>query len=410
MSHSDAESDPTYTVFVKLPFPRGDFVDPPAVEWDVGKDKALWKILLKAPKNSDVDWTALATKFEVTIPFLIHQVAWLYERQFSQVREQMRKATVSKGSLAPSPVPDSTSEQAGGEEMKRTGSGGGGNSRAAHQTHQLRSSQLVGPRIQSSLSNRKSTPFSKNDGSVPNTPNRAMAPPFSRTSSRETTVQSRTFVAPSSRPTQATTNRRSLSPKQRSRPPLLAIDHPPRNSPQPAQLSSPENSSDDDPYPFQSTLLNKRFPSIKKTNKDPSSDDELAFLPTPQDPSATLRIESRNSSRRMPAHPKKLLPVESQTSDSSTSSSAPIVNKKHDAISGGGRRPLTGPLSPRRTTELQSERSDGGTPSMGSSFSDLDDASVTQSALEEALASNMQAGGMASRMSTISQALRSRYL
>jgi hypothetical protein len=38
------------------------------------------------------------------------------------------------------------------------------------------------------------------------------------------------------------------------------------------------------------------------------------------------------------------------------------------------------------------------------------DASVTQSALEEALASNMQHGGMASRMSTISQALRSRYL
>lgn len=40
------------------------------------------------------------------------------------------------------------------------------------------------------------------------------------------------------------------------------------------------------------------------------------------------------------------------------------------------------------------------------------DASVTQSALEEALASNMQAagGGMASRMSSISQALRSKYL
>jgi hypothetical protein len=39
------------------------------------------------------------------------------------------------------------------------------------------------------------------------------------------------------------------------------------------------------------------------------------------------------------------------------------------------------------------------------------DASVTQSALEEALASNMQAGGgMASRMSTISHAFKSRYL
>lgn len=38
------------------------------------------------------------------------------------------------------------------------------------------------------------------------------------------------------------------------------------------------------------------------------------------------------------------------------------------------------------------------------------DASVTQSALEEALASKMNAGSMASRMSSISHALRSRYL
>ena len=83
----------------------------------------------------------------------------------------------------------------------------------------------------------------------------------------------------------------------------------------------------------------------------------------------------------------------------------------------------TAPLSPRRAAELAAtglsplrrtgggkEGSDG-SPSMGSSFSDLDDASVTQSALEEALLSNMQHGrdtGMASRMSTISQALRSR--
>lgn len=46
---------------------------------------------------------------------------------------------------------------------------------------------------------------------------------------------------------------------------------------------------------------------------------------------------------------------------------------------------------------------------MGSSFSDLDDASVTQSALEEAVANEM-APGVASRMSSLSQALRSRYL
>ena len=65
-------------------------------------------------------------------------------------------------------------------------------------------------------------------------------------------------------------------------------------------------------------------------------------------------------------------------------------------------------LSPRQRRAVQ-EGSDG-SPSMGSSFSDLDDASITQSALEEALANEMTHGGVASKMSTISQALKSRYL
>ncbi|KAL2180808.1 uncharacterized protein P884DRAFT_235966 [Thermothelomyces heterothallicus CBS 202.75] len=91
---------------------------------------------------------------------------------------------------------------------------------------------------------------------------------------------------------------------------------------------------------------------------------------------------------------------------------------------GGGGGPSQGPLSPRRATELAGPRGarakgtsregSDGTPSMGSSFSDLDDASVTQSALEEALASRMQDGTIGSRMSviggTIGQAFRSRYL
>ncbi|KAF2209463.1 hypothetical protein CERZMDRAFT_100257 [Cercospora zeae-maydis SCOH1-5] len=72
------------------------------------------------------------------------------------------------------------------------------------------------------------------------------------------------------------------------------------------------------------------------------------------------------------------------------------------------------PLSPRQRAQLASlsprSRKDGseGSPSMGSSFSDLDDTSVTQSALEEALLSNMRAQGgstMASRMSSLRDAL-----
>ncbi|KAK4247786.1 hypothetical protein C7999DRAFT_40904 [Corynascus novoguineensis] len=130
----------------------------------------------------------------------------------------------------------------------------------------------------------------------------------------------------------------------------------------------------------------------------------------------------------------------SQTSDSSVGSAAVVPRRPATAgpytgdhqgrrapavAIAGGAGQQQGPLSPRRTAELAAARSartargasregSEGTPSMGSSFSDLDDASVTQSALEEALASRMQDGTIGSRMSviggTIGQAFRSRYL
>lgn len=302
--------------------------------------------------------------------------------------------------------------------MRRTGSGGGI------------------PRVASALSSRKDSPLPRNDSGVPGTPGRPTAPPFSRTSSANTTVTSRNFAPTSPRPTHSTLNRRSLSPKPKSRPNSLAIEQPTR-SPRPAPLSSPEessseSSSDSDP-PMQSRLLRRppRFSSNKLGQSEDADeeDDEPAFMPfaagpadtaTHHDPSATLRGDPRNLGRR-PAHKKSMdAAFHSQTSDDSSASSATPATRRPEPLQGTQRQRPTGPLSPRRTVELagrspgskgKGRQDSDGTPSMGSSFSDLDDASVTQSALEEALASNMQAGGgMASRMSSISQALRSKYL
>lgn len=68
----------------------------------------------------------------------------------------MRKVGVSKGSAAPSPAPGSTSENAAGESMRRTGSGG------------------AGPRVVSALSSRKDLTLPKHDASIPSTPGRSM--------------------------------------------------------------------------------------------------------------------------------------------------------------------------------------------------------------------------------------------
>lgn len=91
------------------------------------------------------------------------------------------------------------------------------------------------------------------------------------------------------------------------------------------------------------------------------------------DPSATLREDPRGTARRNPGHKK---PGISQTSDSSTSSVTAPVTKRVEAPKRHSGKP--GPLSPRRTAELAG-RSPGkgregseGSPSMGSSFSDLD--------------------------------------
>lgn len=118
-------------------------------------------------------------------------------------------------------------------------------------------------------------------------------------------------------------------------------------------------------------------------------DDEPAFLPfaagsadttTHHDPSATLRGDPRNIARRQPIQRRSSdLGVRSQTSDSSASSTAP--SKRPEPLHGIHKQRTGGPLSPRRTVELAGrspgikgkgrEGSDG-SPSMGSSFSDLD--------------------------------------
>ncbi|RFU27056.1 hypothetical protein B7463_g9278, partial [Scytalidium lignicola] len=420
---SGSQPEPSYTVFVRLPFPRGDFIDPPPVEWDDTKDKALWKILSKASKNSDIDWRELATRFDVSLEFLLQQAAWLYERQLVQVRAQMRKVGASKGSTAPSPIPGSTSENAGGEVMRRTGSGGGG------------------PRLQSALSSRKDSPIPRNEGSTPHPQSRAGAPPFSRASSSNTTVQQSRYVTQTSpRPAHANLHKRSLSPLAKGRPSATTETqkHSPDPDPSPSpNYSSSEADSDSEP-PAQSRILRRpvaRYATNKMATSEDADDDEEgpAFMPFATAPtdanrhhdlSATLRGDPRNIHRRTVSHRKSLdAAQQSQTSDSSASSVAVVARRPGGALREheySNHRP--GPLSPRRTAELarqspgfkgKSREGSDGTPSMGSSFSDLDGkyASVTQSALEEALASNMQAGGgMASRMSSISQAIRSRYL
>lgn len=192
-----------------------------------------------------------------------------------------------------------------------------------------------------------------------------------------------------------------------------------------ASDSSSSSSSDDAPHSLSRSRAFARRPRYSSSKAplnplsvaDEEDEDSPPFLPfsdarpitppLPTDPSSTLKISpKRPTSRRSPpatlTKPKASnLPQTAHSSSSSVQSQSQSQNRppQHNPLS---------TLSPRQR-RMAKEGSEG-TPSMGSSFSELDEASVTQSALEEHLANEMTHGSVASRMSTISQALRSRYL
>lgn len=81
-------------------------------------------------------------------------------------------------------------------------------------------------------------------------------------------------------------------------------------------------------------------------------------------------------------------PSASQSSSHGASASA-----SHPSLPPNDHRSALAALSPRQRRSVARDGSDTGTPSMGSSFSDLDDASVSMSAMEEALANQMRGAG-----------------
>lgn len=189
-----------------------------------------------------------------------------------------------------------------------------------------------------------------------------------------------------------------------------------------------------------------RFPAQKPKGKnkltlltladegdDDADDDAPAFLPfskpnptdvppSPQDPSATLRRLPSNPSHKESrlgtimttstsqpsasksqtlsqtiAHTKTQPPSKTaHSSSSSLSSPFPASNAQSRTLSSPNPGPAspTGPLSALspRTRRMAREGSEG-TPSMGSSFSDLDDTSITKSAMEEQMAKEIREAG-----------------
>ncbi|KAI0993573.1 hypothetical protein K3495_g14611 [Podosphaera aphanis] len=405
--------DPSYIVFIRLPFPRGDFVDPPFVDWNASKDKQLWKVVSNASTNSDLDCSA--SKFNVPLSFLLQQVAWLYEQQMQQVQAQIRKVRVAVASTGIG----SKSEH--DEDVVRPGSGVPAariSSALAHRRESSNPTAVLSSGAQTSVERiAQGSPISVN------TP-KTVAPSLSRLSSTSTNTATTTLNAKqsNSRLSYTALSGRATSPKAQTRSTTGTV-HQSRFSLSKRFSLSDSSSSDslaDPEISILSPVIRRPVRHTQKLQQSEQSqdDDEPAFMPfsssEPDNEEQTLKTSSNdtieNTTNQIPISNKSTL-LSDQTKVSSS--------QRHLALSknllghqGHSDSPKRFPDIDERSLRAKGKNKEGSesTPSMSSSFSDLEDASVTQSALEEALASNMQAGGMASKMSTISQAIRSKYL
>ncbi|KAK3311382.1 uncharacterized protein B0T15DRAFT_72788 [Chaetomium strumarium] len=484
--------EPRYHVYIRLPFKRGDFVDPGPVNWSDKKSEALWSILSDVSLD-DVDWNKLAGQFDVNVDFVLQMANYLTERHASQLRAQMLKAAAIRGSNAPSPVPGA--DPPGGypafaEPLRRTGSGAGRagsalSMRRENATSLQKKPDEPGGAAKTALPVRPQTSRTPSSNSTPvPAPVPAQSQPGSRpgTGSRSNDAPRRQFPHLQIPSTQ---QQQDQDPEQQQ---TDDAEAPPPSSA--ASTSSFSTSSSSDAVESRIIRRPPRFQPTKERRsggdrpfdgdvdeEDDQDEEEPVFLPfkqpqqhqqeqpqtqggsstqdvapgassgSGQDLGATLRGDMRDLVGRgqLQTAMRGDAVSRSQTSDSSVGSAAIVPRRPTTAGSTGAgaqkRRVTvpppatgqpgtllqggTGPLSPRRTAELAgkgpgprgkgaSREGSEGTPSMGSSFSDLDDASVTQSALEEALASRMQDGTIGSRMSviggTIGQAFRSRVL
>ncbi|CAO2657616.1 Nn.00g037420.m01.CDS01 [Neocucurbitaria sp. VM-36] len=432
-------SSTQFTALIRLPFARGNFEDPPQltgkVQWDAEKDRQLWKVISKSSRTSDLNWVELATKFQVPPTFLLQQAAWLYERHLDHVRNQMKRVSISNVATSPTPTGGSTLTAVGGVAMRRTGSAGSG---------AARTTSAMSGRPRDSPSLRGGETF------IP-------APPLSRTPSTNTITQSRASTQQVPARTQSTRSAQRpnlTSPKPEERP--SSSTAPPPNyrkdqveSPDlPASPSSSSSSLSDTDHPAHRSQLFKRPPRFKQqrprelstfhesdgtqevedsgshgntslpfasaARRKPSSSkyaQDTLFRTTAKPEQKILQAER---ARNVPPLRHKSIDQQSQTTAetaSSMTSSASASDAPGDPRS-TGKTPMSPPSnhradlgrlgSPRQQGPRSRKEGSEGTPSMGSSFSDIDDAGISQSALEEALLSNMQHG----RMSTLSRMSR----
>lgn len=396
---------PNYTLLIRLPFPRASFVDPPPVDWDASKDAQIWQAI-STGATKDLDWQGLSERFEVDLDFLLKQAAWLYSKHFEGVREGMARLATGSG-IGGAQDGKANSPAGGAEGMVREGSRGTCDALCSAIDDVLATDvQAESHKGSTSTSTaRKVPPLQFAEDVRPSSSSAATRSPhpgISRTPSTATVTQSRMVGSGGSRRQSQTYAKAPLPGKHHDDSVPIAghdgasesdseddsIRHRqlPRRSPLTKQpvlgtLSSDGDAEDDEDDSSGGFLP---FATKEGTDNDPAA--TLISPPERAQPSATDTLARSRNKGKHPASPPTQQPP-SSPSASSTTSSQPHSNGQNTKSARQQAQMAT--LSPRARAAVSGSE---GSPSMGSSFSDLDDLSVTKSALEDALLSHVRRG------------------
>lgn len=100
------------TVYLRFPFARNGFDDPPIDHWNPEKQKLLWRRLSSAESRSEIDWDRLSAELKVSVPFILQQSAWLYQLELDQLRHEMGRVQKWKRSTSHEPTLGPEQEEA----------------------------------------------------------------------------------------------------------------------------------------------------------------------------------------------------------------------------------------------------------------------------------------------------------
>lgn len=206
--HSETDES-RFVVYLRFPFFRNGFEDPVPCEWNDDKERELREcISSRALQRGDIDWDTLASRFDVSVPFILQQAIWVYERELEHVRGQMLKVNKTvynqKPSGTSSHAVDSLVKQSGQGSRERASSSFSPRRRLTDEgatirnTSSLRQAVASGDLQESPRAGSGSSPL-EGSASLPFKSDESGSSSLGESSSRRLLSTSRTFKPPSSK-------------------------------------------------------------------------------------------------------------------------------------------------------------------------------------------------------------------